>query len=131
MKKENSFLLGVIFMSVLLIGINMYSYKISFFYSAITIVVLMSVVMGSVFFVHKKDEMQSKVIQKAMSSSFVTIMAISLGKGTLEVLGAFGWIDKIDFELNSMSVVVIGLTSLVFNLYLENRKYRVGKNDGK
>ncbi|MGL4362594.1 MAG: hypothetical protein ACRCSG_04895 [Cellulosilyticaceae bacterium] len=118
-------------MSVLLIGINMYSYKISFFYSAITIVVLMSVVMGSVFFVHKKDEMQSKVIQKAMSSSFVTIMAISLGKGTLEVLGAFGWIDKIDFELNSMSVVVIGLTSLVFNLYLENRKYRVGKNDGK
>lgn len=131
MKKENSFLLGLIFMSVLLIGINMYSYKISFFYSAITIVVLMSVVMGSVFFVHKKDEMQSKVIQKAMSSSFVTIMAISLGKGTVEVLGAFGWIDKIDFELNSMSVVVIGLTSLVFNLYLENRKYRVGKNDGK
>lgn len=131
MKKENSFLLGVVFMSVLLIGINMYSYKISFFYSAITIVVLMSVVMGSVFFVHKKDEMQSKVIQKAMSSSFVTIMAISLGKGTLEVLGAFGWIDKIDFELNSMSVVVIGLMSLVFNLYLENRKYRVGKNDEK
>lgn len=94
-------------------------------------IILLGVIVSGLLWMRKKDELQLKVIQKAMSSSFLALSAITLAKAIFEVFILSGLIEIIAFKSSSIEFIISGLTLFILNFYLENRKFKVGNQNAE
>lgn len=131
MKKNMYMMIGLVGIMVLvLVGIYMYSYKISILFSMIAVLILLGIVIGSLLLLRKKDEMQSQIIKNAMASAFSMVMAMMVVISLLELASYFKLVGTLNNNnTGATGVLVVGLTSFLFNLYTENKKVQVGNRD--
>lgn len=107
-------------------------YNVTLVSTIIMTIILLGVIVRGLLWMRKKDELQLKVIQKAMSSSsFLALMAITLAKAIFEVFILSGLIEIIAFKSSSIEFIISGLTLFILNFYLENRKFKVGNQNAE
>lgn len=80
---------------------------------------------GYALYIHKKDEMQTMIIQKALSTAFVSVMATFLVQTILT------YVSNLDFKLTPLLLVVFGLVVFLISLIINFMEFRVGKEKMK
>lgn len=120
MKKNKELYLILLAVVIFMVTVNLIP-SISIFDSLLMVGIGMIVAIGYVLFIRKKDEMQTMIIQKAMSTAFVGVMATYLMQTILN------YASHIVFNLTPLTLLVSGLAVFLISFTINFMQFRVGK----